>query len=132
MSTIDLGKDINATIVAAVNAKITAETFAALSNDETLGKFVTAALTQKIEVDRYGPKVPYINHVLESAIQKATKVAVEEWMLTNEQVVKDKVKELLEANIDNMAGALVGSATEEMKARYGMQIKIDFQKTTRY
>jgi hypothetical protein len=129
MTTINLGDDINATIVAAVNARITAETFAALSNDEVLGKFVQAALYQPVEVDRYSSKkAVWIEQVLKNAVQAATKEAVSQWVADNKGAIKASVEAALTSNMDGIAAAMVDSMVKSTDSGYSTKVSVAFEK----
>lgn len=129
MTTIDLGGDLNKTIVAAVNARITAETFAALSQDEVLGKFVQAALMQPMETERYSSKkIPYIEQVLKNAVQAATKAAVAQWVNDNQGPIKERVTAALTNNLDGIAAAMVDSMTKSTESSYYTKVGIEFEK----
>lgn len=129
MTTIDLGGDLNKTIVAAVNARINAETFAALSQDEVLGKFVQAALMQPMETERYSSKkIPYIEQVLKNAVQAATKAAVAQWVNDNQGPIKERVRAALTNNLDGIAAAMVDSMTKSTESSYYTKVGIEFEK----
>jgi hypothetical protein len=129
MTTIDLGKDLNATIVAAVNARIQAETFAALSSDEVLGKFVQAALMQPMQTERYGSKTtPYIEQVLKNAVQEATKAAVGQWVADNQGAIKASVEAALTSNMDGIAQAMVDSMVKSTDSGYSTKVSVAFEK----
>jgi hypothetical protein len=131
MTTINLGEDINATIVAAVNARITAETFAALSNDETLGKFVQAALYQPVkDGGPYSSKTkPFIESLLASAVQAATKAAVSQWVQDNQGPIKERVTSALTNNLDGIADAMVQSMiNSSAAASYNTKVDLTFEK----
>jgi hypothetical protein len=129
MTTINLGDDINATIVAAVNARITAETFAALNNDEVLGKFVQAALYQPMEVERYSSKrVPYIEQVLKNAVQAATKAAIAQWVADNQGQIKARVEAALTENMSGIAKAMVDSMINSTDSGYSTKVSVAFEK----
>ena len=127
--TTGLGKDLNDTIIAAVNAKVTAEVFAALNTDEVMAGFITQAMMQPVKVEQYGSKTePYLTVVIRKAIQEATKAAINEWMADNEGVLKARVRETLSTQVEEMAGALVQGAIENTSARYSTKVDVKFQK----
>ncbi len=129
MTTIDLGGDLNATITAAVNARINAETFAALSSDDVLGKFVQAALMQPMETDRYSSKkIPYIEQVLKNAVQAATKAAVSQWVQENQGSIKERVIAALTDNMDGIAAAMVDSMVKSTQSGYSTSVSLQFEK----
>lgn len=126
---IDLGKDLNDTIVAAVNAKVSAEVFAALNTDEVIGNYIMSAMMQPIKIEQYGSKTePYLTVVIRKSIQEATKKAIGEWMADNEGILKSKVREALTGNIEQMAGALVEGAIESTSHSYMTKVDVSFQK----
>ena len=127
--TTGLGKDLNDTIIAAVNAKVTAEVFAALNTDEVMAGFITQAMMQPVKVEQYGSKTePYLTVVIRKAIQEATKSAINEWMADNEGVLKARVREALSTRVEDMAGALVQGAISATSARYSTKVDVKFQK----
>lgn len=129
MTTIDLGKDLNATIVAAVNARITAETFAALSTDEVLGKFVQAALYQPVEMGRYSSKKEvWIEQVLKNAVQAATKAAVAQWVADNQGPIKARVEAALTENMGGIAQAMVESMVKSTEDGHSTKVSVAFEK----
>lgn len=127
--TTGLGKDLNDTIIAAVNAKVTAEVFAALNTDEVMAGFINTAMMQPVKVEQYGSKTePYLTVVIRKAIQEATKAAISEWMADNEGILKTRVREALSTQVEEMAGALVQGAIDSTSARYSTKVDVKFQK----
>lgn len=127
--TTGLGKDLNDTIIAAVNAKVSAEVFAALNTDDVIAGFITQAMMEPIKEDRYSSKTePYLSIIIRKAIQEATKTAINEWMEDNQGVLKSKVREALSTQVEEMAGALVQGAIESTSARYSTKVDVKFQK----
>jgi hypothetical protein len=108
MSTLDV--DLNATIGAAVNAKIEAAVMQALAGDEVMGAFVAAALNQKVETDRYDRKKDstFLAHVVKEAIQKATKAAVESFVAAEREAIELEVRKALRSSLPKIASDLVG------------------------
>lgn len=127
--TTGLGKDLNDTIVAAVNAKVSAEVFAALNTDEVIAGFITQAMMQPVKVEQYGSKTePYLTVVIRKAIQEATKAAINEWMADNQGVLKTRVREALSTQVEDMAGALVQGAIASTSHTYTTKVDVKFQK----
>lgn len=125
----DMSTDINATIVAAVNAKVSAEVFAALNTDEVMSGFITTAMMQPVKVEQYGSKTePYLTVVIRKAIQEATKAAIAEWMADNEGVLKARVREALSTQVEDMAGALVQGAISSTGGYYSTKVDVKFQR----
>ena len=121
--------DLNTTIASAVNARIEAEVFAALAGDETIGRYVTAALRRPVEVPArtgYGKdKVPFLSHVLESSFRDATKAAVARVLEEEQPKIEEEVRKALRRNVASIATELASSLTAAAQNTYG--VKIDLQ-----
>jgi len=107
MSTLE--GDLNTTITAAVNARIEAAVMEALSGDEVMGRFITAALTQKVEVDRYDRKKDrtFLSHVVQQTIQDATKAAVMRFVDDERDLIETEVRKALRKQVPAVAEQLV-------------------------
>lgn len=131
MSANDLTGDLNATITSAVNARIEAAVAEAFASDEFMGRYVTAALQQQIEVrgeysyDR--KKVPFLSHVLSESIRDATKVAVQKWLHQNATMIESEVATALRRETKNIAAALAKSLLDAADKTYGVDVKIDLK-----
>jgi len=104
---------IDETIQAAVSARIEAEVARALAGDEVIGRYVTAALQQPIEPDRYSRnKVPYLTHVLQKAIRKSTEKILKE--VIDEQ--KDAIREQIRLGIKRQCGQIADAAVQQLSS----------------
>lgn len=118
----DIADDLNATISSAVNARIEAAVMAALSGDEVVGQFVTAALTEEIKQNTYDRKgTQYLTLVVTKAIQEATKSAVEELVAAERPRIVEEVKKALRRNLPEVADRLVDGLS---MARYSVSVNV--------
>lgn len=101
--------DLNSTIAAAVNARIEAAVMEALSGDEVMGRYIASALSQKVEVDRYDRKKDrtFLSHVVEQAIQEATRAAVLRFVADERDLIETEVRKGLRKQIPAVAEQLV-------------------------
>lgn len=122
-TTPNLGDDLNATIAAAVNARIEAAVMEALSGDEVMGRFITAALTEKVETDRYSraPAKTFLVHTVHQAIQAATRQAVERLMEEEHDRIETEIKKAIRRNLPALADRLVSGLS---LARYSIGVTI--------
>jgi hypothetical protein len=124
-----LGGDLNTVIVSAVNARVEAAVAEALSGDEVIGKFVTSALRQTVEVPKadgsYGKeRVTFLKSVIDKALQQATKQAVLKVMAEEEERLEKEVRKALRASTDSIAKSLVSSVKDATDNTYRFQVNI--------
>lgn len=121
--------DLNQTIVSAVNARIEAEVAKALAGDEMIGRLVTAALMQPVEVGRSfdHKKVPFLTSVLQKAIQTATETAIKKMIEQHIDDIEYAVRGALLRDLDRIAGVLTESLTTAAGKTYGFDVKIDLK-----
>ena len=123
-----LDNDLNKTIAAAVNAKVEAGVLAALSGDDVIGRFVTAALSEPVR-DNYGRRdETFIGYTVREAIKAATKAAcvriVEQEMPSIEEAVRKELRKRI--------GAIAqGMAENAGKSMTGYGLKIEFVEPNR-
>lgn len=123
----NIGLDLNATIVAAVNARIEAEMVAALSGDATIGAFVTAALRQTVDVKTGSyttEKVPFLTVVLRKAIQDATEAAVRKLIAEELPTIEDEVRKALRRDVRGIAEGLTKTLADAATSAYGVKVNI--------
>lgn len=124
----DIVLDLDKTITAAVNARVEAEMMKALSGDETIGAFVTAALRQTIEVtasNGYGKeRVPFLTATLRNAIRAATKDAVQRFIAEEMESIESEVRKALRRNLASIADALTTNIVEGAKNGYGISVNL--------
>ena len=114
--------DLNSTIAAAVNARVEAAVVAALSGDEVIGQYVSAALNEPISRDSFSRKAtPFLTSIVKDAIQKATRAAVEELVAEERPRIVDEVKKALRRNLPEVAERLVDGMR---MARYSIEVRV--------
>lgn len=130
MTTTPPADDINAVIVAAVNARIEAAVAGALAGDEGIRPLVTAALMQEIEVkDGYSyrsKKVPFLSEVLRKTIQGATKEAVQRIVAEHAKDIEERVRECMTGAVDQFAKGITESFVKQSTEGYGVSVKIRY------
>ena len=131
MTTPDPIPDLNATIVHAVQARIQAEVLKALSGDDVFGALVASALQQQVEIPdgtAYGKKrVPYMEHVIATAVRDSTRLAVEAVIAEDQERIKTLVKKALRSKLDSISEGFVDQLVESTKSKYGWNIKVDLK-----
>lgn len=118
---------LNDVLVAAVNAKVEASVLEALSGDETIGRLVTAALTQEVTVKNgyRDEKTPFITQVIRKTLQETVKTSVGKVMEEERPRIEHAVREAILARLDNIAETMVSSAVESSKNGYS--VNVDFK-----
>lgn len=130
----DIETDLNQTISAAVNARVEAEMMKALSGDETIGKFVLAALRQPVKKNpgaQYGAAAKetetYLTQVLRKAIQASAKAACEKFVAEEIGTIEDEVRKALRRDVRNIAEALTQNLVDSAAKAYGVNVKVDLK-----
>lgn len=130
MTTTPADGDINAVIVAAVNARIEAAVAQAMVTDEGIRPLVTAAMMQEIEVKDGSSyrtkKVPFLSEILRQTIQKATVEAVERVAKEHADDIEAKVREALTSGIDQFAKGITESFVKQATSGYGVRVSIQY------
>lgn len=120
--------DLNATIAAAVNARVESAVLAAFSGDDTLGTYVTAALQRPVEVPSprgYGKdQVPFMHHLITQSIQDATKRAVQKMLLEEQEAIETAVRDQMAEAIPEFAKQMVGQLVKRGTETYGVQVSL--------
>lgn len=126
--TTEVEGDLNAVIASAVNARIEAAVAQALSGDEVMGRYVTAALQRQVEVpsrNGYGKdRVPFLSHVIEQAVRDATKRAVEKYLVEEHDALEAEVRKALRRSAPAIAEKMVGQVAEVASRGYGIQVSL--------
>jgi D-aminopeptidase len=120
--------DLNTVIQAAVTARVESAVLEALSGDETIGRMVAAALQQVVEVKTDGgyrtAKVPFINHLIATAIRDATKAAVARVLTEEAPTIEDEVRRHIKRAAPEFAAKMVGQVVEAASKNYGVQVTL--------
>lgn len=127
MST-DLAGDLNATITEAVQARVSAAVMEALSGDEVIGKFVTAALMEPQPKDAYdrsrkGPT--FLDKTLKTAFQKMTEAAVRDVLEEQSEYVRDEVRKAIRRRADGLADSIVSQLDKAVAGSYGVRVELN-------
>jgi len=127
MSTTDpTALDLNATIAAAVNARIEASVAAALAGDEMIGALVAAALNQEIEVGRdyKKSKTTWLKHTVAEAIRAATKAAVERLVIEESPLIEEELRKAFRRQAGEFAEGITRSLRENAAKGYGVTVEL--------
>ena len=120
--------DLNTIIVSAVNARVESAVAAALAGDEVMGRYITAALQRQVEVpsaNGYGKdRVPFMSHIVESAVRDATKAAVSKFISEQHEVFETEVRKHLRKAAPEFAQKMVGQLVETASQNYGIQVSL--------
>lgn len=132
MSTTNIETDLNATIAAAINAKVEAGVFAALAGDEVLGKYVAAALNEPIEIPRNGSsydkiKTTYLRHTINQALKKAVHDAVAKFIEGEQAVIEAEVAKALRKQASEIGRQFAEHlASQTIGRAYGVNVELRF------
>lgn len=125
-----LSSDLNATIAAAINAKVEASVIAALSGDEVLGKYVAAALNQQIEVKDGGyntRRTTFLRDTIDRTMQQAVKDAVHSFIQGEKELIEAEVGKALRKQAAKIANQFVTHLAEQTIGRsYGVNVELRF------
>lgn len=105
----NLGPELDKTISSAVNAKIEAEVFKAMTSDDVIGQYVAAALNEKVADpdNRYGSKQTLINVSMKKAIKKMTEQVIADEVNKQVDAIREEVEKALKASIGVISDSLV-------------------------
>lgn len=122
----DLATDLNETIAAAVKARVEASVLEAFSSDGMLQQYVTAALMQKVERKKgyQTEQVPYMQDVLQTAIQKSSRDAVNALIAEQQETITEEVRKALRRDAPTIAAALVDGFVESSKSGYRTHVEV--------
>jgi hypothetical protein len=125
----DVTPDLDAVITNAVNARIEAEVIKALSGDEVIGRLVMAALQQPVSSNDFmrSKAKPFLTHVLEKAIQEATKSAVTKILAEEGDRIEQAVRGAILDNVYGFANQLVTGLKDRAGQAYGVDVKVDLK-----
>lgn len=128
-------QDLNDIVTKAVSAKIDAAVLAALSGNDTMGRYITAALQRQIEVpdgSGYGKKrEPFLHNVVSTAIQKAAVDALHGVVDEMRPQLIEQVRKELRRQLPALTEALVATGMESMKAAYRTKVAVSFEPIAR-
>lgn len=133
MSTPAIEGDLNATIASAVTARVEAEVMRALSGDEVISKYVTAALMEPVKTDNYNRKLdkPFLTHILKEAIQKATKETLARLLVEEQPLIEAEIRKALRKNVGTMAESIAQGLAKVGGSGYGVTVQLNLPKEFR-
>lgn len=120
--------DLSQVIVAAVNARVEATVAEALAGDEMIGKYVTAALMQEIEIGTgyRARKTTFLRNAIDGAMRSATEAAVKRVVADEAPAIERAVRAQLLSSVDRIAAQLVGSVADAAERPYGIRVELDY------
>lgn len=126
----DIGSDLNATITAAVNARIEASVAEALSGNKLISDYVAAALSREITIRDPGGyrdrKTTFLREVIENSVKAATEQAVRKVVAQEQPALEAAVAEELRRNTTAIAAQLVGKMAEATEHAYGVRVELQY------
>ena len=126
----DIANDLNATITAAVQARIEASVAEALSGNQLVTQYVAAALTREVTVrdrDSYKDrKTTFLRETIEAQIKGATEVAVRKIIAEEAPAIEAAVTTELRKNVKAISSKLVGQVVEAASKSYGVSVELKY------
>lgn len=128
----DVNPNLDTIIAQAVEAKISAAVLQALSGDEVMGRYVTSALQQIVEIPEYPgsyskKKVPFLDHIIRTAMRNAVNEAVRELLAGETENIKTQVAKALRSHASTIAEQFVAQLTDRtIKNTYGLEVNLRF------
>jgi trimethylamine:corrinoid methyltransferase-like protein len=117
-----LDNDLNKTIAAAVNAKVEAGVLAALSSDDTIGRFVSAALSERVRDNYSSREETFIGYTVREAIKAATKSACIRLVETEMPAIEEAIRKELRKRIGQISEKMAERLAEQVTG-YGLKIE---------
>jgi hypothetical protein len=122
-------EDINKVIASAVNARVEAKVAEALAGDEMIGRYVTAALMQEIEVGGTSytrRKTTFLRYTIDEAMRGATQAAVKRVIAEEMPAIERAVRAQLLSSVDTIAAQLAGSVVDAADRSYGIHVELNY------
>lgn len=122
----DLDLDLNATIAAAVNARIEATVLSALAGDEVIGALVSAALNQEVEIKRdyKTSKTTWLKHTVAASIREATKLAIAKIIAEEQPLIEDEIRKAFRRQASEFANGIAKSLVDKAGNAYGVSVEL--------
>lgn len=122
----NLSSDLDKTITSAVQSRVEAEVLASLADSDLLGKFVTAALSEKVKVGGYsGESKPLITHLVQSAVTDQAKSVISDEITGLAPLIRQEVREALKKSVGVIADSLVDGFVASAQGRHP-SIRVSF------
>lgn len=115
-------------IIAAVNSQIETKVFEALTSDDAIRAYVSAALEERVkEGDSYSTKYDkFISVTVKNAVREMTKQVVVESIKEHEDIIKAEVADALRNSIGVITESLVDGFVANAAGRYP-SIEVNFK-----
>jgi len=121
-----IDENLSNIISEAVQAKVDAAVMEALSGDEVMGKYITAALQQEVGSNYNRNKETFLQNTIKKALQAATEVAVNNFIESETKALESLVEKELKKQSKSIAAGMVESLAEQAKSQYRMNVAITF------
>ena len=123
----NLGKDLDATIIAAVNARVESEILATMADSGIMQQFVTAALATKVKTGGFSSEEKtLLSHLLETSIQEQAKSVVAEEIARLAPQIREEVRSALAKSVGVISDSLVDGFVANAQGRYP-SIEVNFR-----
>lgn len=128
MSKNEIDDSLDAIITKGVEAKIDAAVMQALSGDEVFANYVTAALSQKVEIKTNNSyrtrEVSFLHHTVTKAIQNAVQDAVVEALAEDTLRIQEVVRKKVKASSDHIAEQFARNLADKAGNAYGFRLEM--------
>lgn len=128
MSSSNQISDLDATIAHAVNARVEAEVMKALSGDEVIGQYVSAALQSEVEVNKrsgYGKeRRPFLSVTIDNAVRNACKDAIAKVIVEEVGVIEDEVRKAVRRDAAKIAEKFAEGLVDASASGYRFRIEL--------
>jgi hypothetical protein len=124
-------EDLNEIVARAVTARVDAAVAQALSSDDVLGRYVTAALNQpvNVKVGYQDKKTTFLHHTITKALQGAVTDAVKRLIVTEAENLERLVGAELRKQREGIAKQLVGSLLNAADQAYGIKVDLVYPRS---
>lgn len=122
----NITNDLDATITAAVNARVESEILATMANSDIMQSFVTSALSTTVSGGFRGKDKTLLSHLLETTIQEQAKAVVAEEIAKMAPAIREEVREALAKSVGVIADSLVDGFVANASGRYP-SIEVNFR-----
>ena len=121
-----IDENLSAIISEAVQAKVDAAVMEALSGDDVMGRYITAALQEEVKGGYSRDKQTFLQKAIKDALQKATEVAVNNFIEGETKALESLVEKELKKQSKSIAAGMVDSLAEQAKSQYRMNVSVTF------
>lgn len=118
--------DLDATITSAVMARVEAEVTRALSGDEVIGRLVSSALQQEVEVKRgyQREKKTVLKAALDKAVQDAVRDAITSVVDEERPLIEDEIRKALKRESRQIAEQFTQALVDASQRSFGFRVEL--------